>query len=244
MSPLAKPTRPAKTHSIPSQLKPTNDLTVVAGQDDNSDKLYVPAPWIAKLVMVWVMVHFVLCAISYSSSIASSGLQDRILAAFGPYMSLTHLDADGASLHFSDSSLSEKTHLISQSSFARPETEDQWTVIGANESGSKLMGGYAGGDRQRRWQRLISGMAELGESDQGNVVAWLIEPIVLAEPKAKQIRITREPDLMTTVVDDAAPPAYTVSVLRQEGQQPRLIQVSPPRLTAPAIDRTSEGAAR
>jgi len=201
----------------------------------------MPAPWVARVIMAWLVLHFSLIALAYTSSIAASSVQLRILDLFRPYLAITHLDSDGTPLLFSDSSPSEKTHLISEATSKEPETEDDWLAIGQSESNGGLMGGIAGGDRQRRWQRFLATLAELGEKEQGAMAAWFIEPIAVARTDVQKFKITREPDLMTTVVDDNASPPYTVAIVRQDGQGPRLVQAAPKRLASPAIHIDNAG---
>lgn len=201
----------------------------------------MPRPWLVRVLLAWLVLHFSLIALSYTSSIAASSVQVRILDAFHPYLAITHLDADGTPLLFSDSTSSEKMHLLSEASSVKPETEDDWITVGQSDTESSLMGGIAGGDRQRRWQRFLATLAELGEKEQGALIAWFMEPIAMSRTQAQQLRITREPDLMTTVVDDDAPPPYTVAIVRQDGKGPRLVQAAPKRLASPAIQSSGAG---
>jgi len=188
----------------------------------NGDSL--PSLATARIVSTVVVVHFFLISLSYSSTVASSTTQVRILDAIRPYLGMTHFDADGLPLSFAVSDRSEKNHLLQQSTKSRGETEEDWTAI---ENSA-----MAGSDRQRRWQRFLAAIAELGNNEQTALAAWLVEPLAIANPEAKKIRITRQPDLMTTVVDDSASAPYAAAIVRQENGSVRLVQLPPPRMAA------------
>ena len=121
---------------------------------------------------------------------------------------MTHFDADGLPLCFATSDRAEKTHLLQQAKQSHAQVDDDWIQIGDP--------GFVGGDRQRRWQRYLASVAELGNNEQTALAAWLVEPLAMANPDAKEFRIIRQPDLVTTVVDDAAAPPYTAAIVRQE----------------------------
>lgn len=152
-------------------------------------------------------------------------MQVRLLDAFRPYLAAMHFDADYVPLSLAASSPTEKTHVLMQTTSLTPEDGDWIPIAGP---------GIAGGERQRRWQRLLAAAAELSEDQQGDLVAWLAEPIASDYPKATQIRIQRQPDLMSTTADDAAPVPYRASIVRERDQPLRLVQVPPQRFTAPS----------
>ena len=186
----------------------------------------------ARFISTVVVLHFFLIVLSYFSTVASSTTQVRILDAVRPYLGMTHFDADGLPLSFAVSDRSEKNHLLQQSTKSRGETEEDWTAI---ENSA-----MAGGDRQRRWQRFLAAIAELGNNEQTALAAWLVEPLAIANPEAKKIRITRQPDLMTTVVDDSASAPYAAAIVRQANGSVRLLQLPPPRMAAESVGEDRE----
>jgi hypothetical protein len=232
-SPRSQKISSARTASSPS--KATTAKVARAAPDADAhvkhDALHLPSPWIRKLILGAVGLHLCLVATSYASSIGASDFQTRALALFRTYLSIFHFDADGVTLAFSDSSASEKTHRWSTSTSTRPDSEDQWNP--ANDPASALTMGFAGGDRQRRVQRLLAAIARLGENEQGTLAAWLVTPIAKMQPEANFVRITREPDLMTNVVEDSASPPYVAAIIRSQDQPPRPIQSAPKRLASP-----------
>ena len=186
----------------------------------------LPSPAMARVVSTIVTIHFVLIGLSYFSTVAASTIQNRMLEAFRPYLAMMHFDADGLPLCFTTSDRSEKTHLLQQATQTRIQTDDDWNKIDNP--------GFVGGDRQRRWQRYLASIAELGNNEQTALAAWLVEPLAIANPDVKVIRIVRQPDLVTTVVDDAASPPYTAAIVREQDGSIRLLQLPPPRLAAEA----------
>lgn len=235
---MARPNRSPKEATAAQKSLPTSDSA--QGSRSNANPcVSTPPLWAARLVSTWTFFHFALIAISYASIVAPSVMQQRIINAFGPYLAIAHWDADDALLSFSDASPSEKTHVLSTSSAVSPETEEDWNNLAPELTDTRSRGGVKGGDRQRRWQRFLSTVAELGEREQGGLVAWLIQPVAQLQPTATHLRITRESDLMTTVVDDSAPPPYLAAIVRESNQPPRLIQAAPKRLASPAINKSN-----
>lgn len=218
-----KPAKPATDPLPPIPLRadsPQFELQVSNGPS-------LPSPAMAWGISTIIVVHFFLVGLSYFSTVASSSTQNLMLGTVRPYLGITHFDADGVTFCFATSDRSEKNHLLQQSSKSRGETEDDWTMVESP--------GMVGGDRQRRWQRFLAAVAELGNNEQTALAAWLVEPLAIAQSEAQSIRITREPDLMTTVVDDAAAPPYAAAIVRQDDGSARLVQVPPPRLAAEPI---------
>ena len=151
-----------------------------------------------------------------------------MLDAFRPYLAIMHFDADGLPLSFATNDRSEKTHLLQQATQNRTQTDDAWKEIDNP--------GLVGGDRQRRWQRYLASISELGNNEQTALAAWLVEPLAIANPEVKVFRIVRQPDLVTTVVDDAAAPPYTAAIVREQNGSIRLLQLPPPRLAAESVE--------
>jgi hypothetical protein len=213
---LAESSAPAKASDLP--------LTVLPESDADSPSL--PPAGLRRVLAGVVAVHFVLIGISYLSGVAPSSLQARIVDLSRPYLAVLHLEADGVALNLATSTPKEKTHLLEQATVARPDF-DSWTAF--------EIPGLKGGDRQRRWQRYLAGVAELGDNEQAAVAAWLVEPLAERHLDATFLRIARVPDLMTTVVDDTAAPPYTAAILRESNGPVRVVLVPAQRLASPPV---------
>ncbi len=211
---------------MPPDAALTTDTARFPGQERFDNRL--PSAALTRVVSTIVTIHFVLIGLSYFSTVAASTIQNRMLDAFRPYLAIMHFDADGMPLCFTTSDRSEKTHLLQQATQTRTQTDDDWNKIDDP--------GLVGGDRQRRWQRYLASIAELGNNEQTALAAWLVEPLAIANPDVKVIRIVRQPDLVTTVVDDAATPPYTAAIVREQNGSIRLLQLPPPRLAAESVD--------
>jgi hypothetical protein len=225
---LAKSKRPS-AHSSP---QPSHPSAKPSGEGSSAEpalaqSLALPSLWKARILSWLVVLHFLLIGLSYLSFVAPSMIQARMLDFWRPYLAILHLDADGVPLLFSDASKAEKTHRLLKSPTERSADDGDWKEIESQ--------GIVGGDRQRRQQRWLALLAELGENEKGALAAWLIEPIALTNATAQRIRITREPDLMTTTVDDATPPPYTGVVVRDATGSVRMVQSPPSRLAAPVV---------
>jgi len=204
-----------------------------------------PSPVVAGVVSAIVAVHCVVVAVGLASGVGASSLQSSLLGFARPYLSLFHASPDTFPIALATSTADEKTHLLWAANSPDPQDDNEWTDTG-NATDSTLPGGSPGSDSQRRWQRYLSLVAELGEGEQGDLAARLFQRIVAAAPMvdekpAKVFRITRDPDLMTNVLDDSAPAPYVVAVLpglEASGSRqaaPRLMQIAPGRLAAPTI---------
>lgn len=192
----------------------------------------LPPTWLIRPLSVFAALHLFLIGLTYFSVVSPSTLQVRALAIFRPYLSAFHFDADGAAFNVATSLPKEKAHLLEQSREVRPDI-DSWEMVDVP--------GIAGSDRQRRWQRFLSGIAELGENEQSAIAAWLVEPLAIVHGDAKFLRIRRMPDLMTTVVDDTAAPPYTAAVLRDADSAVRVVLVPAQRLASPAVNAKAAG---
>ncbi len=178
---------------------------------------------------VWLLIplHFVVVGLSYLSLVAPSNLHTQVVDVARPYLMLLHLDAEGSILSFSTDAKAEKTHRLQQTESTPADRESIWTDV--------LEPGFVGADRQRRWQRLLVTIAQVSEADQAALAGRLIEPIAMMNPAAGALRIVREPDLMTNVVDDAAEPPYTVAILRSDDSAVRLVRVPSRRMAAESV---------
>lgn len=176
--------------------------------------------------MIAIAVHLALIVCSYLATVTASSVQNQLLDAFRPYLAAMHFDADRVALSPAASSPAEKTHLLLQTPSLRPQDDADWTLIDDP--------GVSGGDRQRRWQRLLATAAELSENQQGDLVAWLMLPIARTHPEAQQFRIDRQADWMSTSADKTAPSPYHASIVRDNGEPVGLVQVPPQRFTAPS----------
>ncbi|MGV3483678.1 MAG: hypothetical protein ACO1RT_04595 [Planctomycetaceae bacterium] len=224
-----KPTAASKSDALvtaKSSLPENTDRPVSSEPVAPSASPRCPSPRLTTLLSIAIAAHFTLIGISYLSTVAASSVQADLLATFGPYLGAAHLDAEQIPLTLSSDSASEKTHQLLQTRSLRPGDED-WTSIASP--------GIRGGDRQRRWQRLLAATAELGENEEGILAAWLMLPIAQRYPDATQIRIDREPDITTMPTDTAAASPYRASIVRDNGSV-RLVQVPPSRLTAPSTE--------
>jgi hypothetical protein len=192
----------------------------------------LPSTWLRWTLAAFLPIHFGLIGTSYLSSIAPSSVQARLVEFARPYLAALHLEADGVSLNLATSAAKEKTHVLEQAVDLRPDVES-WSALPTT--------GFAGGDRQRRWQRYLAGVSELGDNEQSAIAAWLVEPLAERYVDAKYLRITRVPDLMTTVVDDNAAAPYTAAVLREADSPVRVVLVPAQRLASPSVSTPGVG---
>ena len=207
-----------------------------------------------RILAMWATVHLAVIACSSLASIAPSSVQSRLLNVFRPYLALIHQDAEGVTLAVSRNLPAEKTHELQVLTTKESEQEawdSELEKFADSEPSPTFLHppvendrGPAGGCRQRRWQRFLARVAELGEMDQAALAAWFVEPMVEQMPTVKQVRIMRLPDLMTTVVDDNAQSPYSVAVVRSAASHEiQLLQIPAKRLVAPTRKSTSSTAA-
>ncbi len=205
------------------------------------------------LLATWATFHLAVVAISCLASVAPSALQSNLLNLCRPYLSVLHQDAEGVSLAISRNQPAEKTHELQVLVAGSADTADWQSTLAAlnadpSESGAidqpiDNARGPAGGCRQRRWQRFLARIAELGELDQAALAAWFVAPMATQLPQVEQLRIVRKSDLMSTVVDDNAEPPYAVAIVRPVSDSQneaatateaiQLLQIPARRLVAP-----------
>lgn len=258
----------SSSHIAPGEAKsagpPSRNLTGAASDKVQANDAAMPActgptynrPGLGaqRLMAGWATVHLAIIAFSYFASISPSSFQSRLLGICRPYLSLLHQDSESMTLAIGRNLPAEKTHEM-QAGAGRKNGELTWDAdlpkFEASDAKPSFLSpsvdnqrGPAGGCRQRRWQRLLARLAELGEMDQAALAAWFMTPIVEQLPGAERLRIVRLPDLMTTVVDDNAASPYAVAMVRSEGTENlQLLQIPARRLVAPAVDpRDSSGA--
>jgi hypothetical protein len=186
-----------------------------------------PSERTVKVVSTLVLVHLFLVFSSYLATVAPSGLQTRILDLARPYLAAFHFDADGIPLNLATNAVAEKAHEL-EKAVAQPLGGNvEWDPINPSV--------LAGGDRARRWQRFLTTIAQMGDNQLPSLAAILIEPLAVEHSDATHLRVTRQADLMTTVVDDSAPPPYTTAVLRGDDNAIRFVLVPAKRLASPPL---------
>lgn len=181
-----------------------------------------------------VFVHLFLVSSSYFATVAPSGLQTRVLDFARPYLAALHFDADGVPLNLASNAPAEKTHQLEKSLAPSAGNQADWEPLNPPVP--------AGGDRARRWQRFLTTIAQMGDNQLPALAALLIEPIAVAQSDATYLRVNRQGDLMTTLVDDSAAPPYTTAVLRDTNNAIRFVLVPEKRLSAPTVASPTIGA--
>ncbi len=238
-----KKTLPTPPRSTPNSPIAGNSF----GQDAQSKgSTSLLSPRLQRIVAGCATVHLIVIAFSYFASTAPSSFESRLLDFCRPYLALLHQDTEGLSLAIGRNLPAEKTHEMQVLASQTPDVEtwdSELTKYAKSESKAGFLSppvdnarGPAGGCRQRRWQRMLARMAELGELDQAALAAWFVTPLVEQLPDVEQVRIVRLPDLMTTVVDDSAAAPYSVAVVRsKKSPSLQLLQIPANRLIAPAV---------
>ena len=191
----------------------------------------VPSERSVKVLSTLVLVHLFLVFSSYLATVAPSGLQTRVLDFARPYLAAFHFDADGVPLNLATNAVAEKTHELEKTVAETPRNDGDWKPVDPTL--------LAGGDRARRWQRFLATIAQMGDNQMPSLAATLIEPLAVAQSDATHLRVTRQGDLMTTVVDDSAPPPYTTAILRGDNNAVRFVLVPAKRLASPSITMPS-----
>lgn len=193
-----------------------------------------PSSLVMRVVSVAVMVHLAIVAVAYLAVVRSSGVQGRLVDGFAPYLAVFHwapegnaadaVSADGVAFFLARGDGSERVYRLEVARGAKPE-ESQW------QPATWVVEG--GSERARRYQRFLAAIAELGTNDQNALAGRLLLPALRRDAEIDWIRVTRLPNLMTNVIQDAEPPPYTAAVLR-EGGEIRLVRVAQPRLVSAA----------
>lgn len=186
-----------------------------------------PSEQTVKVLSALVLGHLFLVFSSYLATVAPSGLQTRVLDFARPYLAAFHFDADGVPLNLATNAVAEKTHELEKAVAKTPGNDGDWKPVNPSL--------HAGGDRARRWQRFLATIAQMGDNQMPSLAALLVEPLAVAQSDATYLRVTRQGDLMTTVVDDSAPPPYTTAILRSDNNAVRFVLVPAKRLASPPV---------
>ena len=193
-----------------------------------------PSPRAAAAITTAIMLHIALIVLAYLAVVRPSGVQGRVLAGFAPYLATLHLapepnavdaaTAEGVSFFLARGDRNEQVHRL-QFKSTSDRGEAGW--VDAEFSGA------AGSGRQRRQQRFLTTVANLGQGDQNALAARLLLPLIASYPDAQMVRVVRVPNIMTNVVQDAEPAPYTAVILRDQATV-RLVRVPAPRLGSAA----------
>lgn len=213
----------------------------------------VPSPRVAMLLSAAIVLHFVLILASYLAVVRPAELQTRLVNGFAPYLRTLHwmpepgaADAEaateGVAFFLARGDGRERSYRLQFARTAKGadkptagSTEELEAVAGEAEwYDAPISRGLAGGDRSRRQSRYLATVAALGMSDQNELAARLLQPVVRAYPEVDRVRIIRLPNIMTNVVQDAEPAPYAATLIR-EGEVIRFVREPQPRLRAEAI---------
>lgn len=193
-----------------------------------------PPPRVAAVVTTAIMLHAALIGLAYLAVVRPSGIQGRVIAGFAPYLATLYLapepnavdaaTAEGVSFFLARGERNEQVHRLQ----TKPRTD-------RSEAGwvDAPFLGAAGSSRQRRQQRFLTTIANLGQNDQNALAGRLTLPLIAADPDARMVRVIRLPNIMTNIVRDAEPAPYTAAILREQDAV-RLVRVPAPRLGSAA----------
>lgn len=205
--------------SQPAVVTETNDAQAISASS------MTPSSKTMAVLSALAVLHLVTLAISYLALIEPSSTHARLLSAATPYLRATHFSADGRPFYLAHGTPDEQPHRLQ---FTRLNDDE---AIDANTTWTNVepagIAGMAPSDRYHRWMTLV---ATLSESDRPSLAAALLLPLIESDDAIDAVRIVRLPTELTTVEQDAAPPAYLARVVRNPSGM-SLVAVKPKRLT-------------
>ena len=184
---------------------------------------------------IWVCVHLLALALSFTSVVEPSSLQANLSGMFFPYLRITHFAADDRPVYLAHGTSEEQPHRLQITSdplSAVSQVSDcQWRTVGAGDyAAAESSPGMAVSDRVARF---LSTAATLAGNDQPGVVAELLLPIAQQFPEAKAMRIVRFPTELSDVNATEESP-YVAGIVRS-GDAVALIQLKAERLSSQPV---------
>ncbi|HBV63556.1 MAG TPA: hypothetical protein DEF45_11090 [Rhodopirellula sp.] len=181
---------------------------------------------------IWVVVHLMAIAVSFTSVVQPSSLHRRLSEVLQPYLRPTHFSVDDRPVYLTYGDADDQPHRIEVTRdllTGVATSEDlKWRVIGpAQGGGIAATPGLAVSDRVARW---LSTAAMLAENDQPSLVADLVLPVVANQPAIQGVRIVRYPTDLNDINSGVTVP-YVARVVRDQGRV-SLVQLKESRLSA------------
>jgi hypothetical protein len=206
-------------------------------RDDPARELSCPFPSVTfrTWLSIWVCLHLLALALSFTSVVEPSSLQAKLSGLFYPYLRAGHFAADDRPVYLAHGNPSEQPHRLEITEDALSEAGQvdrcRWRSVGAGDyTASEASPGLAVSDRVARF---LSTTATLAENEQPGVVAELLLPIARHFPEAKALRIVRIPTDLSDV--NATPESPYVARIVRSVDSVGLIQLKPERLSSQAV---------
>ena len=200
------------------------------GQTTAADK--GPSTSVKTWVSIWVVVHLMAIAVSFTAVVQPSSLHRRLSEVLQPYLRPTHFSVDDRPVYLTYGDADDQPHRIEVTNglVTGVATSDdlKWRVIGPAQVGD-IAGtpGLAVSDRVARW---LATAAMLAENDQPSLVADLILPVVANQPAIQGVRIVRYPTDLNDINEGVTVPYIARVVRDQNGVS--LVQLKESRLSA------------
>lgn len=204
-------------------------------QDANVAAARLPSVTARTWLSIWVCVHLLALALSFTSVVEPSSLQVNLSGMFFPYLRLGHFAADDRPVYLAHGTADEQPHRLEITSDTLSEIGQvnacQWRTVGAGDyAASESSPGMAVCDRVARF---LSTSATLAGNDQPGVVAELLLPIAAHFSEAKAIRIVRFPTDLSDVNATSESP-YVARIVRS-ADSVALIQLKPERQSSQPV---------
>lgn len=196
----------------------------------------MPKVGVRTCLSIWVSLHLVAIAISYTSVVEPSSVHARLTRLLHPYLRSPHFGADDRPVYLTHGESSEQPHQLQISSAGgNPDQirESEWQTV--DSLGGNGLPGLAASDRMARY---LSTVTLLSENEQPSLVAELLLPIALQDSSITAIRVIRFPTDLTDV-NTGITTLYQASVIRT-ADSVALIQLREQRLSAEAVLGTEE----
>lgn len=191
----------------------------------------MPKVGVRTCLSIWVSLHLVAIAISYTSVVEPSSVHARLTRLLHPYLRSPHIGADDRPVYLTHGEPSEQPHQLQISAAGgSPDQirESEWQTV--DSLGGNALPGLAASDRMARY---LSTVTLLSENEQPSLVAELLLPIALQDSSITAIRVIRFPTDLTDV-NTGITTLYQASVIRT-ADSVALIQLREQRLSAEAV---------
>lgn len=190
----------------------------------------VPSSTVRTWVSIWVAVHLVAIAISFTAVVEPSSLHAQLTQVLHPYLRAPHFGADDRPVYLAHGDATEQPHRLQITTATGDPASLQstnWREIDPLEGQAKP--GLASSDRMGRY---VATIALLAGNEQPSLVAELLLPIATSNPELTVIRVVRLPTDLNEI-NTGVETVYLARIVRR-GESVSLVQLREARLSSEA----------